>query len=137
MVQEIPHQASRVTADPQVRDRYGMPVARIRGRSHPASVEAADFIVQRCAEWIREVGGVELLKISFGGGVPATEHCAGTVRIGDDPGLSACDANGRLHGTINVYVADASLHPTNGSVNPALTAMAMSMRVSHLLTLET
>jgi choline dehydrogenase-like flavoprotein len=133
MVQEIPHQASRVTADPQVRDRYGMPVARIRGVPHPASAEAADFIVQRCAEWIREVGGDDLLEITLGGGQPATEHCAGTARIGDDPALSACDPNGRLHGTSNVYVADASLHPTNGSVNPALTAMAMSMRVSHLL----
>ena len=29
-----------------------------------------------------------------------------------------------VHGSTNVYVADASLHPTNGGFNPGLTAMA-------------
>ena len=31
MVQEIPHDLSRVSIDPVVRDRFGMPVARLRG----------------------------------------------------------------------------------------------------------
>ncbi len=53
--------------------------------------------------------------------------------MGDDPRRSACDPNGRVHGTDNVYVADASLHPTNGSVNPALTVMANAFRVADRL----
>jgi len=32
-----------------------------------------------------------------------------------------------------VWVADASLHPTNGGVNPALTVMANAMRVADLI----
>ena len=50
--------------------------------------------------------------------------------MGDDQAQSACDPFGRVHGTENVYVADASLHPTNGSVNPALTVMANAYRVA-------
>jgi choline dehydrogenase-like flavoprotein len=59
-----------------------------------------------------------------------TEHSAGTARLGDDPASSACDSQGRLWGSRNVWVADASLHPTNGGVNPALTVMANAMRVA-------
>ena len=53
--------------------------------------------------------------------------------MGDDPATSACDRWGRLHGTRNVYVADASLHPTNGSVNPGLTVMANAFRIAEHL----
>jgi choline dehydrogenase-like flavoprotein len=42
-------------------------------------------------------------------------------------------SDGRLHGTTNVYVADASLHPTNGGMNPELTVMANAMRVARLM----
>jgi choline dehydrogenase-like flavoprotein len=50
--------------------------------------------------------------------------------MGDDPATAACDRHGRLHGTTNVYVADASLLPTNGSVNPGETTMANAWRVA-------
>lgn len=59
-----------------------------------------------------------------------TEHSAGTARLGNDPASSACDIQGRLWGSSNIWVADASLNPTNGGVNPALTVMANAMRVA-------
>ena len=34
-VQEIPHPDGRVTLDPTVRDRWGLPVARLEMRAHP------------------------------------------------------------------------------------------------------
>jgi choline dehydrogenase-like flavoprotein len=50
--------------------------------------------------------------------------------MGDDPAASATGSDGRLHGARRVYVADASLHPTNGSVNPTLTIVANCLRVA-------
>jgi choline dehydrogenase-like flavoprotein len=64
------------------------------------------------------------------GGPPVNEHSAGTCRLAEDPAHSACDPSGRLHGVDNVWVADASLHPTNGSVNPGLTVLANAFRVA-------
>jgi choline dehydrogenase-like flavoprotein len=133
MVQEIPHEFSRVRLDPTVVDRYGMPAARIRGRAHPASVRACEYVKVHCEAWLDEVGGRDIKSIVAPGGSPGGEHGAGSVRMGHDPAMSACDAAGRLHGTTNVYVADASLHPTNGSVNPALTIMANAMRTAELV----
>ncbi|MBO0982629.1 GMC family oxidoreductase N-terminal domain-containing protein [Rathayibacter sp. SD072] len=133
MLQEIPHARSRVSVDRSVRDRFGMPVARLRGEAHPASAEAAEFMRQRCVDWLVALGGEQIESNAFAGGSRGSEHSAGTARMGDDPATSACDARGLLHGTRNIYVADASLHPTNGGFNPALTAMACALRVAALM----
>lgn len=46
----------------------------------------------------------------------------------------AVDPEGRLFGTKNVYIADGSVHPTNGGFNPVLTIMAMAYRTCIFLT---
>ncbi|MGO4145715.1 GMC family oxidoreductase N-terminal domain-containing protein [Paenarthrobacter sp. YAF11_1] len=133
MVQEIPHALSRISLDPRVTDRYGMPAARLRGVPHEATREATDYMKDKCREWVERAGGQGVFAIGDPGGSRGAEHSAGTARLGHDPQTSACDPQGRLHGTNNVYVADASLHPTNGGFNPGLTVMANAMRVGALI----
>jgi choline dehydrogenase-like flavoprotein len=61
-------------------------------------------------------------------------HQAGTARMGSDPASSVLDANCKAHELDNLYVVDTSVFPSIGAVNPALTAMANSLRVGdHLL----
>ena len=61
-------------------------------------------------------------------------HQAGTCRFGTDPDTSALDINCKAHELDNLYVVDTSVFPSIGAVNPALTAMANSLRVGdHLL----
>jgi choline dehydrogenase-like flavoprotein len=61
-------------------------------------------------------------------------HQAGTCRFGTDPAASVLDANCKAHELDNLYVVDTSVFPSIGAVNPALTAMANSLRVGdHLL----
>jgi choline dehydrogenase-like flavoprotein len=56
------------------------------------------------------------------------------VRFGDDPASSALDVNCKAHELDNLYVVDTSFFPSSSAVNPALTAMANSLRVGdHLL----
>ena len=50
------------------------------------------------------------------------------------PQSSVLDANCKAHELDNLYVADTSIFPSIGAVNPALTAMANALRVGdHLL----
>ncbi|MGD9734535.1 MAG: GMC family oxidoreductase N-terminal domain-containing protein [Solirubrobacterales bacterium] len=56
-------------------------------------------------------------------------HPMGTARIGA-PGEGACAADGSLHGTEALYVADASLFPTSVGVNPMMTVIAFAKQVS-------
>ena len=61
-------------------------------------------------------------------------HQAGTARFGTDPTASVLDVNCKAHELDNLYVVDTSVFPSIGAVNPALTAMANSLRVGdHLL----
>jgi len=66
--------------------------------------------------------------------VAGVAHQAGTWRMGDDAATSRVNAECRAHELDNVYVVDTSVFPSIGAVNPALTAMANSLRVgNHLL----
>ena len=57
-----------------------------------------------------------------------TVHLCSTVPMGED--VTKCGANsfGRVHGTSNVWVNDASLLPTAPGVNPQGTVMALAIR---------
>jgi choline dehydrogenase-like flavoprotein len=129
-VQEIPSPDARVTLDPAVRDRWGMPVARLSGTTHPETVRAATFMHARTREWLSAAGATQLwgkpprLRISGG------QHQAGTCRMGDDPHTSVVDRNCRVHGYDNLYIADGSVHVTNGGFNPVLTIMALAFRTA-------
>jgi choline dehydrogenase-like flavoprotein len=66
--------------------------------------------------------------------VAGVAHQAGTCRFGTDPASSVLDADCKAHELDNLYVVDTSIFPSIGAVNPALTAMANSLRVGdHLL----
>jgi choline dehydrogenase-like flavoprotein len=66
--------------------------------------------------------------------VAGCAHQAGTARFGTDPASSVLDVNCKAHELDNLYVVDTSVFPSIGAVNPALTAMANSLRVGdHLL----
>jgi choline dehydrogenase-like flavoprotein len=66
--------------------------------------------------------------------VAGCAHQAGTARMGSDPADSVVNTDGRAHEVDNLYVVDTSVFPSIGAVNPALTAMANSLRVGdHLL----
>jgi choline dehydrogenase-like flavoprotein len=66
--------------------------------------------------------------------VAGVAHQAGTCRFGTDPASSVLNTDCRAHELDNLYVVDTSVFPSIGAVNPALTAMANSLRVGdHLL----
>jgi choline dehydrogenase-like flavoprotein len=136
MVQEIPHETSRIRIDRSITDRFGMPAARLSGRPHPATIEAVHYMSDAAATWVTAAGGSDIRTVEAFGNPQGSEHSAGTARMGNDPALSATNSRGLLWGTTNVFVADASLHPTNGGFNPALTVMANAMRVAELMVRE-
>jgi choline dehydrogenase-like flavoprotein len=57
-------------------------------------------------------------------------HPMGTARIAADPREGACAADGSVHGTRDLYVADASLFPTSVGVNPMMTIIAFAKQIA-------
>jgi choline dehydrogenase-like flavoprotein len=134
-IQEVSSAESRVRVDPGVVDRFGNPVVRISGSIHPEDVRAHEFMSAKARQWLEEagavrtsVGGVGTLRRASSG-----QHQAGSCRMGDDPARSVTDPYGRVWGHDNVWIADASVHVTNGGVNPVLTVLANSLRIAERL----
>ena len=127
-VQEIPSPDARVTVDPAVRDRWGQPVARLSGTTHPETVRTAAFMFERAREWLRASGAERVWGQPPGLYLSGGQHQAGTCRMGDDPRTSVTDRWGRVHGHKNLFVMDGSVHVTNGGFNPVLTILALAYR---------
>jgi len=132
-LQEVPSAASRVTLEPRVRDRHGMPAVRLLAdRPEPEDRRAAAFLGVRAEEWLRASGARSATPLMWAlpKGPSAIQHQAGTCRMGTDPRTSVTDPWGRVWGHDGVTVADGSLHVTNGGVNPVLTILALAHRVA-------
>jgi len=132
-VQDIPNPDGRVTVDDTVRDKWGVPVARLSGTTHPATVDAAEFMRERGEQWLRASGCEKVWSTQPGLILSGRQHQAGTCRMGSDAKNSVTDEWGRIHNHDNLFVVDGSLHVTNGGFNPVLTIMALAFRSAEYL----
>ena len=129
-VQEMPMFEARVQVDPAVKDHWGIPVARLSGNRHPHDLEIGRFLAAKAEQWLKEAGAVRTWPSLPGLGQSGGQHQAGTCRMGDDPQTSVTNKHGQVHDIPNLFLADGSLHVTNGGFNPALTIMALGYWVA-------
>ncbi len=130
-VQEVPTRAARVRLSARTADAAGVSVARLEGSQHPEDIRTAKLLAAKSQMWLQEAGAhytwpVQPHAPALSGG----QHQAGTARMAETPEAGATDPNGRVWGTERIYVADASLHVTNGGANPSLTIMALAWRTA-------
>ncbi len=57
-------------------------------------------------------------------------HHLGTLRMHSSPRRGVVDADCKVHGIDNLYVAGTAVFPTAGAANPTLTLIALSLRLS-------
>jgi choline dehydrogenase-like flavoprotein len=68
-------------------------------------------------------------------GLGAHYHHMGTTRMASDPSRGVVDADCRMFGVANLYIAGSSVFPTGGCANPTLTLTALALRLAdHLKT---
>ena len=132
--QQIPTAEGRVTLDPQVRDRWGLPVARISGNVHPHTYEIGKIQAKRAEAWLKEAGAMHTSLSDWKPEILSSgQHQAGTCRMGNDSASSVVNRYCQIHDVDNVFVIDSSVHVTNGGFNPALTIMAVAYYASSAL----
>lgn len=57
-------------------------------------------------------------------------HHSGTTRMSAHPRDGVVDADCRVHGVADLYVASAAVTPTSSQANPTLTAIALALRLA-------
>lgn len=60
-------------------------------------------------------------------------HQMGTTRMSTDPRHGVVDAECRVHGIANLFIAGSSVFPTGGHANPTLTIVALALRLAERL----
>jgi len=117
-----------VTLDPVQKDKWGLPVARIRLGYHPRDLEVSRFLSRKGVAVLEQLGA-ENVSWSVSGS-PPQNLVAGGCRFGDDPATSVLDRDCRAHSVGNLYVTDGSFMPTGGSVPFTWTIYANAFRVA-------
>lgn len=127
--ESLPVRDNRVDLDPTVRDRWGLPVARITHTSHANDVRLSAYLAERSGE-VFEAAGATTVRVPNPVVRRLHNHQMGTARMGDDPQRSVVDRWCHAHDVPNLVVADASVFPTSAGLNPALTVTANALRVA-------
>ena len=128
----LPNNRTFVELDSEVRDKWGLPVARIHLDLPPHHQAAGRWMFQRACEILDDLGAEDFQALSVGGTSSYLVH--GTCRAGTDPHTSVLDPWCRTHEVPNLYVVDGSFLPTSGGAAPTLTILANSFRVAdHLI----
>lgn len=120
---------NRVELDPEVKDPWGIPVARTYYRHHDYDLALSRYVLQKMAG-ILEAGDAKVLGLKpQNADNPGYGHMHGTLRAGVSPETSVLDMHCQSHTVRGLYALDASWMPTSGASNPSLTIMANSYRV--------
>ena len=136
VIEQAPDPERRVTLGSE-RDRFGLPLPSLRwfvGTRELESAERAQELMR--AAFARQ--GLGRLRagreLAPGGDLlaavhPSAHHHLGTTRMHDSERHGVVDADARVHGLANLFVAGGSVFPTSGFVNPTLTIVALALRL--------
>ena len=117
-----------VQLDGRVRDKWDIPVARVRVGHHPHDLRVGEYLAHKAQTVLRAMGAKDIYaSIS---GEPPPNLVAGGCRFGTDPARSVLDPDCRVHEAQNLFVTDGSFMPTGGSVPYTWTIYANAFRVA-------
>jgi choline dehydrogenase-like flavoprotein len=129
LAEDEPRAENRVSIDPTRIDRFGLPQLVVSYPESRRDERARDVLSRRARAVLREAGAFFFYRHQ----VKTFSHAAGTLRFGEDARNAPLDRWCRFRGLPNLYVVDASVMPTSGTVNPSLTIAANALRVGSKL----
>lgn len=138
-IEQAPDPNNRVTLGAE-RDFLGQNMVEVHWKLNPIDIQNAVRVQEIWAEEFDKAG---LGKLQFAKKQEdwkfenlAMHHHIGSTRINNDPKQGVVDANCKVHGISNLFIAGSSVFPTAGYSNPTLTIIALSLRLAdHIKTL--
>jgi choline dehydrogenase-like flavoprotein len=139
--EQAPNRESRIVLAAE-RDALGMPRANLRWKFTPLDKRSIRVFYELLGQEMgrAKLGRVQLMDWLIDGDDNAWPdilsggwHHMGTTRMHEDPKQGVVDANCKVHGIANLFVAGGAVYPTGGAVNPTLTVVAVALRLSEHL----
>jgi len=136
----LPNPDTYCEIDPDVVDRYGIPVLRFHFKWNESELRQAKDMQETFRAIVEAASGEYLTKTQSDGPYPygiepggKIIHEVGTARMGADPKTSVLNSYCQTHDVKNLFVTDGAPLVTNPDKNPTLTIMALSWRASEYL----
>jgi choline dehydrogenase-like flavoprotein len=136
----VPNADTYCEIDPDVVDRWGIPVLKFHFKWTEAELKQVDHMEQTFTALIETMGGKVTHslkptseKISTGGEII---HEVGAIRMGANPRAAPLNKYCQSHDVKNLFVADASPFVSNPDKNPTLTICALAWRTAEYLAEE-
>ncbi len=133
--EQEPNPESRITLA-EGTDRLGMRQVRVDWRYTPGDIRTVSVAYQVLAEEFARSGvgrldydPARVEEIAMRDGAYGGHHL-GTARMGATPSTGVVDADCRVHGIGNLYVASGAVFPTSSQANPTLTIVALALRLA-------
>lgn len=137
--EQVPNPDSRVTLGNE-RDALGLPRLVVDWRATRQDVDGVLAAHRLLDHALRDsgIGRLDVDEDAIRHGYNAIGgHHMGTARMADSPASGAVDAQCRVFGLANLYVAGAALFPTSSHANPTLTLVALAARLAEHLREQT
>lgn len=136
--EQLPNPQSRVVLSNE-KDELGIPRANLHWALSPIDKKTVFTINKLLGQQIGAagLGRVKLKDFLLDADVQLPDytsggwHHLGTTRMSENPKEGVVDANCKVHGIDNLYVAGSSCYTTGGAVNPTLTVVAISLRLAN------
>ncbi len=122
-----------VSIDPQVVDRWGIPVLHIEARDTDNERKLCKDAADTLEEWFHEAKWEIVSKTDRVNPPGYSIHEVGTCRMGNDPKKSVLNKWSQSHDIKNLFVVDGASFVTAGWQNPTMTILSLSMRASEYL----
>jgi choline dehydrogenase-like flavoprotein len=117
-------------------DHFGMPRVEVDWRLNPGDQRGLRRLVSAMsAEFTRRGLGTlviepDIYQDGWHSSMTGGKHHMGTTRMHVSPRHGVVDADCRVHGLANLFVAGSSVFPTGGYANPTLTIVALAIRLA-------
>ncbi len=134
--ESVPRYDNYCEIDPNVVDKYGIPVLRFNYNWTDQEILQAKHMQDTFEEILTNAGATLLgekpgADTKYGLAAPGRIiHEVGTTRMGNDPKTSVCNSNSQVHDCKNVFVVDAGTFVSQADKNPTWTILALSWRTS-------
>ncbi|NKI34126.1 GMC family oxidoreductase [Wenzhouxiangella sp. XN79A] len=134
MFEQAPNPDSRVTLSDAV-DALGLPRVRLDWQLTELDRHSFRRAAQRIAGALGSIGLGRVRVGAWAGDDPPERigygsHHMGTTRMAASPRDGVVDADCRVHGLDNLYVAGSSVYATGGPINPTFTLTSLALRLA-------
>lgn len=131
-IEQTPDPENRVRLS-SARDAFGQPKPELALRLTEEERQGHERALEVAADELG-LNGARIAKqmrlMLRGGRFGFFWHHMGTTRMSDDPTQGVVDADCRVHGVSNLFVAGSSVFPTGGTASPTLTIVALALRLA-------